>query len=514
MRFFSVNPTSPSGGVPSPSLSLPRLCVSAVSGGGGKTLLSLGLARCWREAGRRVQPFKKGPDYIDAAWLTQAAGRAACNLDPFFLDGARLRLLLATAAGYGNAADEAPNEANRADVALIEGNRGLFDGLDVNGSCSTAELARRLACPVILSLNCTKMTRTAAAVVAGLTHFEPGVRVAGVVLGQTASSRHESIVRQAIERHTDVPVLGCLPRQRRNPLPERHMGLATPDGDAFRAETDALLAGLAALVREHVDVDAVLAVARSAPALDMALPPDCAGPEDALYGPAVMPERAPAARPVIGYVHDAAFWFYYPENLEALRRAGARLLAVSLLDDAPWPELDGLYLGGGFPEDFAAQLAASPRVRELAELAADGLPVYAECGGFMVLAEAIERDGRRHAMSGVFPVTARFCPRPQGLGYVEADVCADNPYFPAGIRLRGHEFHYSRCEAAGGATPSCALRLTKGTGMGGGRDGLVRGRVWAAYTHIFAPAVPQWAVRFAALAGRHAAEKAGGRTGA
>ena len=496
------------GGAPSAclSLSVPRLCVSAVSGGGGKTLLSLGLARCWREAGCRVQPFKKGPDYIDAAWLTQAAGRAACNLDPFFLDAARLRLLFAAAAGCDGEAD------HRADVALIEGNRGLFDGLDVRGSCSTAELARTLACPVVLSLNCTKMTRTAAAVVAGLTHFEPGVRVAGVVLGQTASPRHESVLRRSIEQYTDVPVLGSLPRQRRNPLPERHMGLATPDGDGFRAETDALLAELAALVREHVDVAAVLDMARSAPALDVSLPPGCAGAAEVLYGPQADEGGASASsRPLIGYVHDAAFWFYYPENLEALRRAGADVRPVSLLADAPWPELDGLYLGGGFPEDFAERLERSPRVRELAELAAGGLPVYAECGGFMVLAEAIERDGRRHAMSGIFPVTARFCPRPQGLGYVEAEVCGDNPYFPTGSRLRGHEFHYSRCEAAGGATPSCALRLRKGVGMGEGRDGLVRGRVWAAYTHIFAPAVPLWAPRFVALAQTHAAERAARR---
>lgn len=500
---------SPSGGAPSASLSLsvPRLCVSAVSGGGGKTLLSLGLARCWREAGWRVQPFKKGPDYIDAAWLTRAAGRAARNLDPFFLDGARLRLLVAAGTGHGGP-DAAPDsEPDRADVALIEGNRGLFDGMDVHGSCSTAELARMLACPVVLSLNCTKMTRTAAAVVAGLTHFEAGVRVAGVVLGQTASSRHERIVRQAIETYTDVPVLGSLPRQRRNPLPERHMGLATLEGDGFSPETDALLTDLAALVREHVDVDAVLDMARFAPALDMTLPPGCAGPEEALYGPAAV---APV-RPVIGYVHDAAFWFYYPENLEALRRAGAELRPVSLLDGAVWPELDGLYLGGGFPEDFAARLAASPRVRELAELAARGLPIYAECGGFMVLAEAIERDGERHAMSGVFPVTARFCPRPQGLGYVEAEVCADNPYFPTGSRLRGHEFHYSRCEAAPGAEVPRALRLLKGTGMGEGGDGLVRGRVWAAYTHIFAPAVPGWAARFAALAAACATARTRGR---
>lgn len=520
------------------SVPTPRLGISAVSGGGGKTLLTLGLTRCWRKAGLRVQPFKKGPDYIDAAWLTQAAGLPACNLDPFFLTAQQLRLLFAERTGHGflpGAADAAAPPP--ADVALLEGNRGLFDGMDVQGSCSTAELARTLACPVLLSLNCTKMTRTAAAVVAGLAHFEPDVHLAGVILGQTASSRHEAILRRAIETYTDIPVLGCLPRQRRNPLPERHMGLATLCGDAFPQETEALLDTLAHLVQEHVDTDAVLAAARRAPRLEIPLPQGCASAAEALYGPrgtdtaasreqnhfasreTFFDKEPPSAgrgaanhgrpRPRIGYVHDAAFWFYYPENLEALRRAGAELFPVSLLADADWPELDGLYLGGGFPEDFAEQLAVSAAVRRLPELAAQGLPVYAECGGFMVLAEAIEREGIRYPMSGIFPVCAQFCPRPQGLGYVEARVVTDNPYFPQGTRLRGHEFHYSRCIGgnAAPAAPDCALLLEKGTGMGQGRDGLVRGRVWASYLHIFAPAVPQWAPRFAALAAAHGRER-------
>ena len=532
-------PPAPSGTPDATVLSVPtpRLCISAVSGGGGKTLLTLGLARCWRKAGLRVQPFKKGPDYIDAAWLTQAAGLPACNLDPFFLSADTLRLLFAERTGHGSPTGEAvPAARPPADMALLEGNRGLFDGMDVQGSCSTAELARTLACPVLLSLNCTKMTRTAAAVVAGLAHFEPGLDLAGVILGQTASPRHEDILRRTIETYTDIPVLGCLPRQRHNPLPERHMGLATLGGDAFPQETEALLDRLAQLVHEHVDVEAVLAAARRAPALEIPLPPGSSCAAEAMYAAPATEEipssegdpfasretfsagrtrtlrtSAPAVghpHPRIGYVHDAAFWFYYPENLEALRRAGAELFPVSLLAAADWPELDGLYLGGGFPEDFAGQLTDSPAVRRLPELAAQGLPVYAECGGFMVLAEAIERDGVRYPMSGVFPVRAQFCPRPQGLGYVEAHVTAENPYFPLGSRLRGHEFHYSRCVGDDAApSPSSALTLEKGTGMGQGRDGLVRGRVWASYLHIFAPAVPMWAPRFTALAAAYRRER-------
>lgn len=553
MPAVSSHPRMPRTGAPSA-----RICISALSGGGGKTLLSLGLARAFSRQGLAVQPFKKGPDYIDAAWLSLAAGRQASNLDPYFLPPARLRALFRHVM-----------ERSGARLALLEGNRGLFDGMDVRGSCATAELARTLDCPVLLSLDCTKMTRTAAALVAGVRNFEPGLRLAGVVLNQVASARHEGILREAITTYTDVPVLGAIPRLRENPLPERHMGLASLCGDDLSPQAQEILEKLADVVRDHVDMERVLAIADDLPALpeepdfwdeaawagEGAVAPSGAGRSAACHAgtafaagaeascegaaptgalsvtsprattsdgtqaegcdgtaplsgapcPADSPKRAAAPR--IGYVRDRALWFYYEENLEALRRAGAELVRLSLLDDASWPELDGLYLGGGFPEDWARELASSPHLARLATLAGEGLPIYAECGGFMVLASALERDGQRWPMSGIFPVETRFCPKPQGLGYVRADVVLPNPYFPQGSVLRGHEFHYSLCHepAAVSGRLEHALRLRKGTGMGRdaeghGRDGLVSGRVWAAYCHIFAPAVPEWAPRFVDLA--------------
>lgn len=553
MPAVSSHPRMPRTGAPSA-----RICISALSGGGGKTLLSLGLARAFSRQGLAVQPFKKGPDYIDAAWLSLAAGRQASNLDPYFLPPARLRALFRHVM-----------ERSGARLALLEGNRGLFDGMDVRGSCATAELARTLDCPVLLSLDCTKMTRTAAALVAGVRNFEPGLRLAGVVLNQVASARHEGILREAITAYTDVPVLGAIPRLRENPLPERHMGLASLCGDDLSPQAQEILEKLADVVRDHVDMDRVLALADDLPALPeepdfwdeaawagegftasscegqpavchagtasaagagascegtaptgalSVTPPrattsdgtqaegcDGTAPLSGAPCPADSPKRAAAPR--IGYVRDRALWFYYEENLEALRRAGAELVRLSLLDDASWPELDGLYLGGGFPEDWARELASSPHLARLATLAGEGLPIYAECGGFMVLASALERDGQRWPMSGIFPVETRFCPKPQGLGYVRADVVLPNPYFPQGSVLRGHEFHYSLCHepAAVSGRLEHALRLRKGTGMGRdaeghGRDGLVSGRVWAAYCHIFAPAVPGWAPRFVDLA--------------
>ena len=255
-----------------PSITAPRLVVSGLSGGGGKTLLSLGLARALTLRGLRVKPCKKGPDYIDAAWLGLASGRTPTNLAPFFLTDARLRALFCTSFGD-------------ADLAIIEGNRGLYDGRDVQGSCSTATLARALGAPVLLTLTVTKMTRTAAAVIAGLAHFEP-VNLAGVVLNRVASSRHAALIRQSIETYTGIPVLGEIPRLAENPIPERHMGLVsmhdeTPDA-LGRASLLAALDSLAGLIERHMDVDAALRLARSAPEL-RDVEPFWEGGEDAAF---------------------------------------------------------------------------------------------------------------------------------------------------------------------------------------------------------------------------------------
>ena len=547
----------------------PRLCVSAASGGGGKTLLALGLARAARKAGLAVKPFKKGPDYIDAAWLGRAAGMAATNLDPFFLPPAALAALFARALNALDAVDAAvtrdaagaaaPDRAaqGRGRLGLVEGNRGLYDGLDAQGSCSTAGLARALACPVLLSLDATKMTRTAAALLAGLMDFEPGVRICGVVFNRVGSPRHETALRRAVEARLPLPVLGALPRLARNPLPERHMGIAS-SGAGLRAEADALLDALAQLVRDHVDVERVLEAAGNAPPLPggETAPRDGSGddgprrtlaeelrppPSSSAPGPHAPPAVAdrpeqrvcpapggapaggvPAApRPRIGYVRDAAFWFYYPENLAALEDAGAEPVPLALVDapgaeDDVWETLDGLYLGGGFPEDFLPRLSGSPGLARLAALSRAGLPIYAECGGLLALSRGMERDGVFWPLAGALPLRAVWTARPQGLGYVEGEVMLPNPFLPVGLRVRAHEFHYSRCIREAGAPPA-ALALTRGTGMGrfsegDGRaragDGIVCGRTWGAYCHIFAPAVPCWAPNFVAAARARRAARA------
>ncbi|WP_461208899.1 cobyrinate a,c-diamide synthase [Desulfocurvus sp. DL9XJH121] len=447
----------------------PRIIVTGLSGGAGKTICSLGLARAFADRGLAVAPFKKGPDYIDAVWLGLAAGRPASNLDPHFMSPETIRALFA-------------QRAEGADLSLVEGNRGLYDGLDAEGSCSTAELARILGAPVVLSMDCTKTTRTAAAILAGVAGFEEGVNLTGVILNRTAGERHRSILRQAIERYTDVPVLGALPKLDPDPIPERHMGLVS---NREYGDQEAILGGLARVLAENCDLDRILSLAQAAP--DM---PD----------PVPLWAEEPQPRDVtIGYVRDAALWFYYEENLEALSRAGADLVELTLLADDPWPEIHGLYLGGGFPETQAGALAAASGVRERVRgLCRAGLPVYAECGGFMYLSESVSWNGSELPMAGVLPVKVDVCERPRGLGYVRATVRAENPFHPLGAEIQGHEFHYSCCAAGPGTgnRPPLVLSMDRGQGMLDGCDGWLADNTFASYTHIHALACPWWAGNF------------------
>ncbi|QGY38987.1 cobyrinate a,c-diamide synthase [Pseudodesulfovibrio cashew] len=457
------------------STPIPRLILAGLSGGTGKTIVSLALARAFERMGMCVAPFKKGPDYIDAKWLSLAARRPCSNLDPFFHTDEALHALL-------------KHRSEGCDLSLIEGNRGLFDGKDEQGSCSTAELARKLDCPVILTIDCTKMTRTVAAIVQGCATFEPGLNLAGVILNRTAGERHRSVLRASIEANTDVPVLGMLPKMAANPIPERHMGLLSDQEYGSDRGGQKALNILAGMAEQWLDLDGILAVAENAPEF---LPEP--GP---LFAGAAMEKTVR-----IGYVDDAALWFYYPENLEALEHAGAELVRLSVLDPTPWPKLDGLYLGGGFPEVFAERIAGNREVLAgIKSMSQAGLPIYAECGGFMILCDALECDGVRHPMAGVFPATTTFCPKPQGLGYTEALSLKDNVFHREGTLIRGHEFHYSVCLDEGMQHLDFTMKMVRGMGAGKGRDGLLYQNTFAGYNHIHALAVPGWAPRFVAAA--------------
>jgi cobyrinic acid a,c-diamide synthase len=450
-------------------INFPRITIAGLKGGSGKTIVSLALCRLFSQKGLNVKPFKKGPDYIDAKWLSLATGNSASNLDPFLFPTPKVKSLFwSFASGH--------------DLALIEGNRGLFDGKDVEGSYSTAELSRILKTPVILVIDCTKVTRTVAAIVLGCQLFEKDLDLAGVILNQTAGARHRSITRQSIEKYTDIPVLGALPKLRENPIPERHMGLIS---DQEHQGKEDIFTGICEVVSREVDLDAILDIARKASFIEESFP-------------RVFSRQIQAGNdsPVIGLVRDKALWFYYQENLDALKSEGARLVDLSLISREDWPEIHGLYLGGGFPETMAESLDENILLKEkLRNLAVDGLPIYAECGGFMYLAQSLEYEDRCYSMAGIFPLRTRLFKKPQGHGYVSAEVVRKNPFFSVGAKISGHEFHYSRCIPVPEDISFC-FSLSRGVGISKGFDGLGFRNVLAGYTHIHAFGAGEWARNF------------------
>jgi len=457
--------------LPSSGTARPRVVVAGTGGDSGKTLVSLGLCLAWRDEGTPVVAFKKGPDYIDAAWLSWASGSPARNLDSYLM-------------GFDGVADAFGANATTDGFNVIEGNRGLFDGAGVHGVHSTAELARHLAAPVIPVVDVTKSTRTVAALVYGLVHFDERVPVAGVILNRVGSARHERVIRGAIEERCGIPVLGALRRMHGgDPLPGRHLGLVTVQESGG---LDEVAQRLRAVIRDQVDLAAIGALAAGAPPIDATV---------ALRS-TVTASGGPA--PTVGVIRDSAFAFYYPENLEALEAAGAELAFFSAVRDGGLPAMDALYIGGGFPETHAGQLAANRGLlASIREAAAAGLPIYAECGGLMVLCRSFRWQGEVFPMAGVLPLDLVVDARPQGHGYAEARVDGPNPIFEPGTVVRGHEFHYSRVDGEPPDGLRTAYAMQRGTGTHAGRDGVVVDNVLASYVHLHARGCPQWAPGFA-----------------
>jgi cobyrinic acid a,c-diamide synthase len=445
---------------------LPRLVIAAPHGRSGKTTVALGLCAALRARGLAIQPYKKGPDYIDPSWLSEAAGRPCRSLDPFFHERPDSLLQAFVAA------------AKDADLSLVEGNHGLFDSFDEAGLGSTAAVARTLQAPVLLVLDAARLGRTAAAIVHGCQTFEPGTNIAGVVLNNVARARHEDRIRSAIESYCGIRVVGAIPRDDALTIPDRHLGLIPrSEGETLLAATRACMQA----VEKGVDLDAVMRMARSVPPLDV---PSLAAQDG-------LPVSGPAPR--IGVLRDRAFSFYYPENLEMLERLGAELIQVNSLTDGDLPQVDALYIGGGFPEVFMQELSANSGLRTAIRAAVEaGLPVYAECGGLMYLSQRITWGERSAEMVGVLPCEIEMTAEPQGHGYVQATVDAENPFFERGTVLRGHEFHNSRVVFTARSLDT-AYGLSRGNGLGQGRDGIVAGNVLASYTHLHAGGAPDWA---------------------
>ena len=445
-----------------------RLFVSAAHKSSGKTTVCIGLCAALRARGEAVQPFKKGPDYIDPLWLGLAAGRPCYNLDPYLSGAEEIRA-------------EVARRMRGASLGLVEGNKGLYDGLALDGSNSNAALAAMIGAPVVLVIDARGMTRGIAPLILGYQAFDKNVRIAGVILNQLGGARHEAKLRAVIAHYTGVPVLGAVQHNERMTVVERHLGLM-PANEAQAAGT--CVDEIAALIAAQVDLDQVLAIARQAAPL----------PESASADPQVT-ARGPPVR--IGFARDAAFGFYYPGDLEALRDAGAEMVPFDALRDQRLPPLDGLFIGGGFPETHMDALAANVALRtEIHNVIEAGLPAYAECGGLMYLARGIEWNGRRAEMVGAIPADIVMHSRPVGRGYVHLRETGHGlwPRPPAPL-IRAHEFHYSSVENLPPDT-AFAYEVERGHGIDGRRDGIVHKNLLASYAHLRDVAGNPWARRF------------------
>jgi cobyrinic acid a,c-diamide synthase len=448
-----------------------HVMISAAHKSSGKTSVSAGIAAALARRGLTVQPFKKGPDYIDPLWLGRAAGRACRNLDFNTMSAPEI---LAAFTRHG--AD--------ANLNLIEGNKGLYDGVDPAGSDSNAALASLLGAPVVLVIDTRGMTRGIAPLLRGYQDFGPEVRIAGVILNQVGGPRHEAKLRAAVARYTELPVLGALWRDPALEIRERHLGLV-PSGED--PEAGAKIARLADAVSAGVDLDRLCALAGSARA------------PAATVAPSVV--TTPAADLRIGVARDAAFAFYYPDDLEAFAAAGARLIPFDCLRDSRLPEVEGLFFGGGFPECTLAPLSENRRLRASIKAALEaGMPAYAECGGLLYLARSLSWHDETREMVGVVPADAVVHARPQGRGYMLAEETGAGlwPLAAEGAgpaRFAAHEFHYAALENLPPEL-SYAYRVLRGAGVDGTHDGIVIGNLTASFMHLRDTGANHWVARF------------------
>ena len=440
--------------------------IAGVRSGVGKTTITTGIMGALVRRGLSVQPFKSGPDYIDPSYHRMACGVPSRNLDTWLLPHKAVLEL------FNKAADGT-------DIAIIEGVMGLFDGhSNLSEEGSTAELSKLLQAPVILIADAAKVARSVAAEVLGFQHFDPDANIAGVILNGIGSPRHLEFCAPPIEATTGLPVLGYMPRRDDLKLPERHLGLI-PTVEGVIAED--WLERLIDQIEETIDIDGLIAIAKTASA------PSCV--------PELFPDEPLPKRASIAVAMDKAFNFYYQDSLDMLEAWGAEIKFFSPLEDESLPDgVGGVYIGGGFPEVFAAELAKNDSMkRSIARAHRDGVPIYAECGGLMYLGrELIDLEGVRHDMAGLIPLSSSMSNSRLSLGYREIEALADGPLMKKGQRTRGHEFHWSvQTELPQKERAAYAV-----TNQDGRPEGIRHGSIWASYVHVHLGSDPSLARRF------------------
>ena len=452
-----------------------RLFISAAHKSSGKTTVSIGLCAAIKQRGNIVQSFKKGPDYIDPYWLTQATGRNCYNLDFYTMERDEILSLM-------------QQKSQGVDISLIEGNKGLYDGLDLDGSNSNAALATLSKTPVILVLNARGMTRGIAPLILGYQAFDKEVQIKGVILNRLGGSRHESKLRNVIEHYTDVEVVGAIHNDQRFDIDERHLGLVPGHEDPFCTQKIQLLADA---VNDQVNLDAVLSIAAQTEELPAA--------QTAIE---IHSSRTTEQANIkLGLVRCSAFGFYYPDDLQALQDAGAELIEIDPCHQSELPEIDALFIGGGFPETHMNELEANAGLRSAIKTAIDnGLPAYAECGGLMYLARSIQWNKEVCQMVGCIDTDIIMEKTPQGRGYVQLQETENHPWPKLATQtadgiINAHEFHYSRFNTVN-KNVQFAFQVKRGTGINGEFDGYVYKNLLANYTHQRNTWNNPWAQRF------------------
>ncbi len=459
-------------------LKSPRLMISATHKSAGKTIFSLGLLAHLASIGQKIRPFKKGPDYIDPMWLKKASGNECYNLDPYMM-------------GEEGCIESFTSHSKNYDLSLIEGNHGLHDGMSLNGKDSSAGLAEILDAPVLLVIDSRGMNRGVASVVLGVQQLIPKVKLVGIILNRTKSQRQVDKQKLAIEHYCGIPVLGAIREDQTLNIPERHLGLTS--------------------VEESGDVESHIQTIKDQVALQCNLKSiiglfdgenlsNVCGTIEQRENPKKPDDSVRESSFRIGVFRDAAFCFYYPDNLESLRQQGAEMVDIDSLHDSSLPEVDGLYIGGGFPESFLSELAGNlSLIRDLKDRVRSGIPLYAECGGLIYLYENTEYQGSKHKLAGILEGNVGYRKKPYGYGYLELESKQKTPWFNIHQKIKAHEFHYSKPFDLAN-DKDCQFNVLRGYGMDGIQDGVLHQNVLASYAHIHSKSTPEWSQNFAMLA--------------
>lgn len=452
-----------------------RLLISAAHKSSGKTTITLGLCAALHARGLKVQPYKKGPDYIDPMWLSRASERDCHNLDFQTMSNDEM---LATISHYSSGAD----------ISIIEGNKGLFDGVALDGSNSNAAVAELTKTPVILVIDTLGMTRGIAPLLLGYQAFNTNIQIAGVILNKVGGPRHEQKLRNVIEQYTDIQVIGAVPRLEQLNITERHLGLI-PSNEA--TNTNDVISNIASIINKHVDLDAVIKIASTPAKL-----PEVKNPISVTNKPQNLK---------IGIARDAAFGFYYPGDLNAFLAEGVELIEFDTINDTSLPVIDALFIGGGFPESWMDELEANVSLRQEIKQAIDlGMPAYAECGGLMYLSQSISWKGKQSEMVGVIPADIEMNEKPQGRGYVSLNKTQDFLWADSSesstTEISAHEFHYSGFKDIESLEKDSrvkyAYEMKRGSGITGMHDGLIYKNLLANYAHLRDTSKHHWVSEF------------------